>query len=226
MQWLLSGGDGYTDDVGTYAIDDPRNVTTFTWLKDELVGKGLTGPVAPAKLNRADAFSAFADGNVGMLIGHPTLMKQAEDKNVNFGMVPMPGKDGRSKSTLGVADWMMAFKQNGHAKEIGEFLDFVYEEKNVLAFSREYGLLPVTTSASQTMSESKQDEDLWPFLEQLPASVLPPVGKTSWATVSAEIKKNIGQAVAADGNPSAVLTRLQTRAAAADNSADNAKRAK
>ena len=226
MQWLLSNGDGYTSDIGTYAINDPRNVTTFTWLKDELVGKGLTGPVAPAKLNRADAFAAFANGDVGMLVGHPTLMKQAEEKNVKFGMVPMPGKDGQSKSTMGVADWMMAFKQHGHAEQVGEFLDFVYDEKNVLAFTREYGLLPVTQSASQTMSESKQDEQMWPFLEQLPASVLPPVGKTSWATVSAAIKKNISRAVAPDGNPSAVLTGLQTKANAADNAADNATRRK
>ncbi|WP_460398204.1 extracellular solute-binding protein [Streptomyces sp. YIM S03343] len=226
MQWLLSGGDGYTDDIGTYAIDDPRNINTFNWLKDNLVAKDLTGPVAPSKLNRADAFAAFADGNVGMLVGHPTLMKQADAKGVKFGMVPMPGKDGESQSTMGVADWMMAFKQNGHRDQIGDFLDFVYDKKNVLAFAREYGLLPVTTSASQAMTESKQDKDLWPFLEQLPTSVLPPVGKTSWATVSAEIKKTIGTAVAADGNPSAVLTRLQTRASAADNAADVARRNK
>jgi multiple sugar transport system substrate-binding protein len=226
MQWLLSGGDGYTDDIGTYAIDDPRNVTTFNWLKNELVAKGLTGPVAPAKLNRADAFTAFVNGDAGMLVGHPTLMKQAQDKGMKFGMVPMPGKDGQSQFTMGVADWMMAFRQNGHAEQVGEFLDFVYDEKNVLSFARQYGLLPVTTSASQTMSESKEDEDFWPFLEQLPTSVLPPVGKTSWATVSAAIKKNIGTAVTADGNPSAVLTRLQTKANAADNAADNAERAK
>ena len=48
---------------------------------------------------------------------------------------------------MGVADWMTAFKQNGHRDQIGDFLDFVYSEKNVLAFSREYDLLPVTTSA-------------------------------------------------------------------------------
>lgn len=71
MQWLLSGGGGYTDAVGTYGIDSPQNVDTFTWLKDDLVDKGLTGPVAPGRLNRAAAFAAFAKGDVGMLNGHP-----------------------------------------------------------------------------------------------------------------------------------------------------------
>ncbi|MER6025198.1 extracellular solute-binding protein [Streptomyces sp. NPDC001851] len=221
MQWLLSGGNGgtgYTDDIGTYTIDSAPNVNTFTWLKDDLVGKGLTGPVAPGKLNRADAFAAFADGQVGMLNGHPTLIQQAQKKGVKFGMVPMPGRTGKARASMGVTDWMMAFKQNGHAEQIGDFLNFVYSEKNVLAFSRDYGLLPVTGSASNTMSESDSpaDQALHPFLEQLPTSELYPVGKTSWAAVSAAVKQNIGQAVAPGGSPSAVLSRIQATATAAD----------
>ena len=33
--------------VGSYSLDSAANVDTFDWLKDDLVGKGLTGPVAP-----------------------------------------------------------------------------------------------------------------------------------------------------------------------------------
>jgi multiple sugar transport system substrate-binding protein len=229
MQWMLSGAnsdndaDGYTDDIGTYTIDSAPNIQTFTWLKDALVDKGLTGPVAPGKLNRADAFAAFADGQVGMLNGHPTLIQQAEKKGVKFGMVPTPGRTGPARASMGVADWMMAFRQNGHRDQIGDFLDFVYSEKNVLAFSREYGLLPVTGSASTAMSDSDAapDKALHPFLDQLPTSELYPVGKTSWATVSAAVKQNIGQAVAPGGDPAGVLSRLQATATAADSSANN-----
>lgn len=218
MQWLLSGGNGYTDDIGTYTIDSAQNVQTLNWLKDDLVGEGLTGPVAPGKLNRAAAFAAFADGQVGMLNGHPTLIQQAAKKGVKFGMVAMPGRTGKARAAMGVTDWMMGFKQNGHAKQIGDFLDFVYQQKNVLAFSREYGLLPVTGSASNAMSasDSAQDKDLHAFLDQLPTSQLYPVGKTSWAAVSAAVKNDIGQAVEPEGNPSGILTRLQATATAAD----------
>lgn len=217
MQWLLSGGAGYTDDIGSYQIDAEANVDTFTWLKDELVDKGLTGPTAPAKLNRADAFAAFTRGEVGMLNGHPTLMKAAAKRGVKFGMVPMPGRDGAARANLGVADWMMAFKQNGHREQIGDFLDYVYSRKNVLAFSREYDLLPATTSASQTMASSKSDSALTPFLDELPQTELPPVGKTSWAEVSAAVKKRIGKAVSPNGNPEAVLEELQQIAQSAEN---------
>ncbi|MGW1781623.1 ABC transporter substrate-binding protein [Streptomyces sp. NPDC002143] len=212
LQWLLSGGGGYSQTVSSYSIDSVENVDTFNWLKNDLVGKGLTGPVAPGKLNRAAAFTAFAAGEVGMLNGHPSLMKAAEAKGVEFGMVPMPGLDGPSKVSMGVADWMTAFKQNGHGEQIGDFLDFVYSEENVLDFSREYDLLPVTNSASQVMGSAKEDADLKPFLEELPLSESYPVGRTSWAKVSAEIKKRIGQAVTANGNPADVLGELQTTA--------------
>ncbi|MFE0254594.1 extracellular solute-binding protein [Streptomyces sp. NPDC059010] len=218
MQWLLSGGGGYTDaDLGTYSIDSTENVDTFDWLKNDLVGKGLTGPVAPGELNRADAFSAFAAGDVGMLNGHPSLMQMAEKKGVKYGMVPMPGVEGPTKMSMGVADWMMAFKQNGHAEQVGEFLDFVYDKDNVLDFSREYDLLPVTNSASGAMAEAKEDADLKPFLEQLSASELYPVGRTSWAAVSADVKKRIGKTVSAGGSPSAILGQLQSTATRVEN---------
>ncbi len=113
-----------------------------------------------------------------MLNGHPTLMQQADKKGVKFGMVPMPGRNGTPKSTMGVADWMMAFKKSGHREQIGDFLDFVYSEKNVLAFSREYDLLPVTGSASEAMDAAEQDKALRPFLSELPLAQLYPVGKT------------------------------------------------
>ncbi|MDN3266263.1 extracellular solute-binding protein [Streptomyces sp. MA15] len=216
MQWLLSGDGGYTDIGGSYRIDATENVATFTWLRDELVGKGLAGPVAPGELDRAEAFEAFAAGEVGMLNGHPSLMEMARKKGVKYGMVPIPGADGESPSALGVTDWMTAFEKNGHRDQIGDFLDFVYSEKNVLDFSREYDLLPVTGSASQAMAASGQDKEIKPFLDQLPLSELYPVGKTSWAAVSAAVKQKIGEAVEPDGSPAGVLGELQATAVRAD----------
>jgi multiple sugar transport system substrate-binding protein len=216
MMWMLSGGDGYTDDVGSYTIDSQQNVETFDWLKNDLVAKGLTGPTKPGDLNRAGAFAAFAKGEVGMLNGHPTLMRMAAKQGVDYGTVPLPGPNGRARSTMGVADWMMAFKQNGHREQVGDFLNYVYSEKNVLEFSREYDLLPVTSSASEAMSGDPRDKKLWPFLESLTNSEIYPVGKTSWASVSAEIKNQIGSAVATNGSPGAVLGRIQNQAAAAE----------
>ncbi|WP_051839102.1 extracellular solute-binding protein [Streptomyces sp. NRRL F-5126] len=217
MMWMLSGGGGYTDTTdGPYTIDSDDNVRTFEWLKDNLVGKGLTGPVAPGKLDRADAFKEFTEGKVGMLNGHPTLMNDARKAGIDFGMVPMPGKDGMAKSSMGVADWMMAFKQNGHAKQIGEFLDYVYDDQNVLDFATQYDLLPVTYSANDEMSVDDSEKDLHQFQKTLSTSELYPFGKSSWSRVSELIKKNIGQAVEPGHDPQQVLSKIAKEAGSAD----------
>ncbi|MGX2995478.1 extracellular solute-binding protein [Streptomyces sp. JNUCC 64] len=212
LTWLLSGGHDYTDGKGAYDFDDPANVRTLTWLRDELVREGLTGPTPPSRLNRAAAFSAFAEGDVGMLNGHPTLMRISEAKDVEYGMVRMPGPAEESLSSLGVVDWLMAFRENGHQEEIGRFLDHVYRKENVLAFSRRYDMLPVTHTAAEEMSKHRDDKELLDFLDRLQAARLYPVDKTSWPQVSADIKQRIGAAVDDGGDPERVLRTIQRRA--------------
>ncbi|MEU1217240.1 ABC transporter substrate-binding protein [Streptomyces sp. NPDC005791] len=216
LMWMLSGGGGYTDEVGNYDIDSQANIETFQWLKNDLVGKGLTGPVAPKELDRAKAFEAFTKGEVGMLNGHPTLMQEAEKKGVEVGMVPLPGVDGPTEGSMGVADWMMGFKQNGHGVEIGKFLDFAYQDANVLAFADQYDLLPVTMSASAAMETDDKHKSLRPFLTALPNSQLYPFGKTSWAQASEMIKEKIGSAVEPGGSPENVLVGIAAEARQAE----------
>ncbi|MFK8909699.1 extracellular solute-binding protein [Streptomyces sp. YS-3] len=217
MMWMLSGGGGYVNQISGYDLDSPENIKTFNWLKKNLVEEGLTGPVAPAKLNRQAAFDAFAKGEVGMLNGHPSLMEQARKKGVKYGMVPLPGTEGKAKASMGVADWIMGFKQNGHREEIGEFLDFAFNDQNVLAFADKYDLLPATRTASQTMQNDGKHPELKEFLAALPTSELPPVGKTSWPKVSETIKKRIGQAVSPEGDPRSVLEGIAKVATEAEN---------
>ncbi|MBW5483471.1 extracellular solute-binding protein [Streptomyces bambusae] len=217
MMWMLAGGGGYTDGEEAYAIDSPENTKTFEFLRDKLVGQGLTGPVAPDRLDRQTAFDAFTRGEVGMLNGHPTLMKQAAAKGVKFGMVPLPTVDGTDKPNMGVADWMMAFK-NGHRKETGQFLDHVYAAQNQTAFTSAYDLLPVTTSGYRAMNAGTggNSAQLKTFLQALPGSRLYPAGKKSWPGVSEDIKENIGKAVAPGGQPAKVLEQIATSARAND----------
>ncbi|MFD9030368.1 ABC transporter substrate-binding protein [Streptomyces sp. NPDC059567] len=217
MMWLLSGGDGYTDGSDRYRIDSDLNVQTFDWLKKNLVEKELTGPTAPGKLNRKDAFAAFSRGEVGMLNGHPSLMQEAEKKGVKVGKVALPGVNGKAKASMGVADWIMGFKQNGHRKEIGTFLDFVFSDQNVLKFAGDNDLLPPTVSAYSRMQSEEEHKNLREFLKELPNSQLPPVGKTSWAKVSENVKQNIGKAVAPGQSPAEVLSKLAREATEAEN---------
>nr|WSX78916.1 extracellular solute-binding protein [Streptomyces sp. NBC_00899] len=213
LMWMLGASGGYTDSVGGYTFDSVENVAAFKWLKDNLVSKGLTGPGDPAKTNRRTVFADFLAGDAGMLNGHPTLLAQAKAAHIDVGVAALPGQKGPTDSTLGVADWMMAFKQkDDHLAADSAFLRYVYSAENSLKFLDQYGLLPVTTSALQAMERNPKDADMRQFLERLPAAVFYPVDKTSWGPVSDQVKKLIGTAV--DGDPKQVLGTLQRFAAA------------
>lgn len=215
MMWMLGGDGGYVDSVGSYTFDSQSNVDALTWVKKHLVDAGLVGSKDPAKTNRQDVFDAFLAGKAGMINGHPTLLAQAKAKHIDVGVVPLPGKDGPSQDTLGVLDWMMAFKHNGNKDADGKFLQFVYQQSNSVKFLDKYGLLPVTAAASDAMRADPKDKDLVQFLDLLPDAVFYPVDKTSWGAVSDRIKKVIGTAVHSD--PKTVLSNLQIFAETQDN---------
>ncbi|MFJ5805920.1 extracellular solute-binding protein [Streptomyces sp. NPDC093093] len=214
--WELSNGGGYSDNSGNYSLASDQNIQTFKWIKDSLVAPGLTGPVPPSQLNRADAFAAFLHGDVGMLNGYPSLAHEARAKGISVRAVSMPVSDtlgsGETPPTVGVADWMMAFNQNGKREEIGKFLDFVYQDKNLTDFAGRYHLLPSTVSASRTPAGGGLDQNDVQFLTALRGAQLYPVNDPSWVTVSDTIKRNIGRAVEPSGDPKAVLEGIAAKA--------------
>ncbi|MFD4241037.1 extracellular solute-binding protein [Streptomyces sp. NPDC058525] len=216
MIWELSNGGGYADSSGNYSLASDANIETWRWVKDSLVAPGLTGPVPPAKLNRADAFAAFLRGEVGMLNGYPSLAHEAAAKGIGVGTVSMPVSDTLgadvSPPVVGVADWMMAFKQNGKRAEIGKFLDFVYQDKNLSDFANRYHLLPSTVTASRTPAGGGLDKNDEQFLAALRGAQLYPVNDPSWMAVSDTIKRNIGRAVEPNADPKAVLQDIADRA--------------
>uniref|UniRef100_A0AAU2JWC1 Extracellular solute-binding protein n=1 Tax=Streptomyces sp. NBC_00049 TaxID=2903617 RepID=A0AAU2JWC1_9ACTN len=219
MIWELSNGGGYADSSGNYSLASDQNIETWGWVKDHLVAPGLTGPVAPAQLNRADAFAAFVRGEVGMLNGYPSLLHEAKAKGISVNTVTMPVSNtlgaGETPPIVGVADWMMAFKQNGKRAEIGKFLDFLYQDKNLSEFAGRYHLLPSTVSASRTPAGGGLDKNDTQFLTALRGAQLYPVNDPAWVTVSDTIKRNIGRAVEPTGDPKRVLEDIAAKASEA-----------
>ncbi len=209
--WELGNGGGITDASGAYNLNSQANIDTFSWLKTNLVDPGLTYP-NPATTDRKTAFADFAAGKAAMLNGHPSLIQMATDGKVDYGVAAIPGKDGALKSTLGVADWMMAFKKGGHKDQIKAFLDFAYSKENTLKFDELYNLMPVTQDTLSDMTTSGKHKDLEPFFALLPQASFYPLGNTSWDTVSAQIKLSVGTAL---NDPAKVLGDLQTKAKAA-----------
>lgn len=212
QMWMNGNGGHWVDESGEWTIDSPENVETLQWLKDELVDAGLTQP-NPASTNRTDLFSLFAQGEVGMLNGAVFLPGIIDEQNpeLEYGIAPIPPAEGNEPSTLGVQDYLMAFKNEGNQEAVRLFLDFFYAEDNYTEFITQEGFLPVTQSSSDALTD---DERLQPFIEALPTAQFYPTTKPAWSTVDGLVKQTIGTAVQ-DADPQEVLERIQQEAVAA-----------
>ncbi|MFJ2582954.1 extracellular solute-binding protein [Kitasatospora aureofaciens] len=203
--WMMGNHGGYQDAGGAYTINSPANMATFTQLKS-WVDAGLTEQ-SPAAVNRTDLTKDFASGKVGMLNGFPGQLGDLRTMDVSW--APMPGKDGVSPSTLGVADWVMAFRKGGHKDQIRAFLDFAYQRDNTVKFDKEYNLLPVTRTALDALQTDPDEKALQPFLQILPTATFYPLSDPTWPGVSAQVKTQIGTAVT---DPGKALDALQQAA--------------
>lgn len=214
MLWLLGNGGGYVDAQGKWAINSPRNVDTLTFMKG-LVSAGLTEP-NPGSVDRtAGTFTDFEAGRVGMMLGHMVPMEDIRTKKlpVNFGLAPMPGKDGPLRSTLGVGDFIMAFDNGDGANKDADskWLNFVFQNQNYEKFLTDEKFLPVTRTALDSMRSDPADAELKPFLDVLPQATFYPQTDPAWPTVEAAIKNQIGTAVGGS-DPKSVLDQIQQSA--------------
>ena len=67
-----------------------------------------------------------------------------KDKKVDYGVAPMPTKDGGEPQTFGVTDYLMAFKKPGNQEAVKAFYDLYYQQDQVNTFIKAEGFLPVT----------------------------------------------------------------------------------
>ncbi|MEH0631218.1 extracellular solute-binding protein [Streptomyces stelliscabiei] len=210
--WSMNNGGGWVDDSGRWAVDQPANVDTLTYLR-KLTKDGLTQP-NPETTNRKDVFNQFAQGRIGMINGAVFLRKgfiDPVDKNLDYGVAPLPSKNGTTHNTLGVQDYLVAFKKDGdkNREAVNRFLDFVYQKKNASTFLSTEGFLSVTKSAGDALSS---DTDYYkPFVDALAGAKFAPADNPGWGAVDGAVKQQIGTAVA-DGDPRKVLEKIQETA--------------
>lgn len=210
LLWFLGNGGGYQSADGAWAINSPQNVETLQFMT-KLVQAGDTEP-NPGTKNRADLLTQFAHGQVGLLNGLtallPIIRQAGVLKDADWGTAAIAGKAGPLDKTLGVCDFVAAFKGDGSKQNaIKKFLDFAYQDKYQVAFAEQYNLLPGTTSAA--VAFSKSNPALAPFVSALPNAVQYP-NSPAWAQIKTQIQQNVGTAIGPD--PKSVLDSLQQAA--------------
>ncbi|MGW0470769.1 extracellular solute-binding protein [Streptomyces coeruleorubidus] len=133
----MNNGGGWTDASGKWAVDQQANVDTLTYLR-KLTKDKLTQP-NPEATNRKDVFNQFAQGKIGMLNGAVFMRKgfiDPVDAKLNYGVAALPSKDGSTHKTLGVQDYLVAFKKSDGSNKaaVKKFLDFFYQKENAAEF--------------------------------------------------------------------------------------------
>jgi ABC-type glycerol-3-phosphate transport system substrate-binding protein len=212
FMWAMNNGGGYVDPSGNWTLDSQANVDTVNYLKD-LTKAGLTQP-NPETTDRKDVFNEFAQGKIGMLNGAVFMpagfINKVNDK-LPYGIAPLPTKAGGTPSTLGVQDFLVAFKNGGGKKKdaVSKFLNFFYQTNNIANFQKEEGFLPVTKSAGAVISSAVPYDK--PFVDALPNAKFYPTGNAAWGPLANTVKEKIGTAITAS-DPKSVLSELQQTA--------------
>jgi multiple sugar transport system substrate-binding protein len=209
--WMWNGG-GDWKAGDAWAIDSEANVRTLGFLAD-LANRHKVTQVNPGKTNRTDgAFQLFKDGKVGMVIGFSPLAAQLDaEGRVRYGVAEMPTRGGRPV-TLGVEDYLMAFKKKDNREAVRGFLDLYYQPDNITRWITAEGFLPVTKSGLERM---RANAKLTPYLDALPTARLAPTTDPAWDRVKLDVQQTLGLAVQPGGDPKAILARLQKNAVAA-----------
>lgn len=209
--WMWNNGGDWKSGEG-WAINSDKNVQTLKFLGD-LANRHHVTQVNPGKTNRTDgAFQLFKDGKVGMVMGFSPLAAQLDaERKVDYGVAAMPTNTGASV-TLGVEDYLMAFRKKGNQDAVKQFLDLYYKPENITRWITAEGFLPVTKSGLAQMSANPK---LKPYLDALPGARLAPTTDPAWDRVKLDVQQNIGLAVQPGGNPKKVLDQLQKNAVAA-----------
>jgi multiple sugar transport system substrate-binding protein len=203
--WTVNNGGAWKDGAG-WAINSAKNVETLEFMKKLAVTDKVTEH-NPGKTNRQQAFDLFASGKVGMVVGFSPLAATLDQAGkVDYGVAPMPTKGGGTPQTFGVTDYLMAFKKPGNQEAVKAFYDLYYQPDQVNTFIKAEGFLPVTTSGLAAFAD---DPKLKVYLETLPQVHLTPTDDPTWDKVKLAVQQNLGAAVAADGDPKAVLDALQ-----------------
>jgi len=206
--WMWNNG-GDWKAAGRWAINSDKNVEALRFLAD-LANTHKVTQVNPGKTNRTDgAFQLFKDGKVGMVMGFSPLAAQLDaEGKVRYGVTQMPTNVGNAV-TLGVEDYLMAFKKKGNQEAVRQFLDLYYQPDQITRWITAERFLPVTKSG---LARMRDNEKLKPYLDALPSARLVPTTDPVWDKVKLDVQQSIGLAVQPGGDPRAVLDRLQKNA--------------
>ncbi|PPL15984.1 extracellular solute-binding protein [Microterricola pindariensis] len=204
--WLWGGGGTFGDET-TITVDTPENLVGAQFIQ-KMVTEGATQADA-GSTDRTPLMDIFVQGKIGMQVGLPPTVGQiaAGNPDLNYTIAPIPTQDG-SALTVGVADHLMAFKNDGTKQEaITKFFDYYFSADVYVPWVQTEGFLPTTKSGAEQLNG---EESLKPFLDALPAAEFYPSTNAKWSATEAAFKALFGQ-LAQGKDAAGVLAEIQAQ---------------
>lgn len=190
--WIWGNKGDWVDSSGKITANSDANVAAFDEMKTFINGNA-TEP-NPGATNRQAVADLFNQGKLGMYNTIPGLVGETTKKfpNIKFGLTPTPSKDGTTKVSLGVTDFIVAFnnKDDSRKKATKAFLDYMYSPDVYQKWSAGTGLLPVTQGAIKIQSAATPQYK--PFYDALPNVRFLPQSNANWKSLQDALQANAG----------------------------------
>ena len=191
--YAWGNGGGFVNENGEWAVNSPENVEAIEYALS-LVKDGFTNP-NPATETRYDLQDMFAAGKMAMIIAPNQLPTYVADKggNINMATAGIPAAAGKTGSSVGVMDRVMAFKddsapdQAARNEAIGKFLKFFYDPENYVGWVSMEGFLPAVNSAVEALVASDESFSAW--LDVLGSCQFYPTAMAEWDQVKQGVIK-------------------------------------
>ena len=185
--YTWGNGGGFVDENGDWAVNSPENAEGVNFALS-LIANGYTNP-NPATETRYDLQDMFAAGKMAMLIAPNQLPTYVADKGgeINMATAGIPANEGKTGSSVGVMDRIMAFKddaapdQAARNEAIGRFLKFFYDPENYVGWVSMEGFLPAVNSAVEALVAADPSFGAW--LDVLATCQFYPAAKAEWDQV-------------------------------------------
>lgn len=208
--WFAGNG-GNFGDAEKIAVNTPANLEAAEFMK-KMIDDGVTQN-DPGATQRTPMLNTFIQGKLGFAYALPQTVGQIKKENpdLDYGIAAVATKTG-SPATLGVADRLMSFKNDGSkSAAVKEFFDYFFSADVYTDWVSTEGFLPTTKSGSEKLAG---DETLKPFLDLLPNAVFYPTTNPAWNATDGAFKSLMGE-IATGKSAQEVLDAIQTKADAA-----------
>lgn len=210
MIWFAGNGGNFGSGTAI-EVNTPVNLGAAEFMQ-KMIKDGATQK-DPGATQRTPMLNTFIQGKLGFAYGLPQTIGQIKKENpaLEYGVAPVATKSG-TPATLGVADRLMSFKNDGSkAASVKKFMDYFFSADVYTNWVSTEGFLPTTKSGSEKLAG---DETLKPFLDMLPSAVFYPTTNPAWNATDGAFKSLMGQ-IATGKSAEDVLKEIQAKADAA-----------